>query len=56
MNSFTFHIPTEIVFGKDSESLTASLVRKYGGSRVHVFFEGAVLMSTAAAAWSAAGF
>ena len=25
MNSFTFHIPTEIVFGKDSEALTAAL-------------------------------
>ncbi len=40
MNSFTFQIPTEIVFGKDSEALTASLVRKYKGSRVMIVYGG----------------
>lgn len=40
MNSFTYHIPTEIVFGKDCESLTASLIRKYGGSRVLIVYGG----------------
>lgn len=40
MNSFTFHIPTEIVFGKDSEALTAALVRKYGGSRAMIVYGG----------------
>lgn len=40
MNSFTFQIPTEIVFGRDSEALTASLVRKYGGSRVMIVYGG----------------
>lgn len=40
MNSFTYHIPTEIVFGKDSESKVASLIRKYGGSRVLIVYGG----------------
>lgn len=40
MNSFTYHIPTEIVFGKDSEALCASLIRKYGGSRVLLVYGG----------------
>ena len=40
MNSFTYQIPTEIVFGKDSEALTASLVRKYGGGRVLIVYGG----------------
>lgn len=40
MNSFTYHIPTEIIFGKDSEALTASLIRKYGGTRVLIVYGG----------------
>ena len=40
MNSFTYHIPTEIVFGKDSESQCASLICKYGGSRVLLVYGG----------------
>ena len=34
MQKFTYYAPTEIVFGFDTESRTAELVRKYGGSRV----------------------
>ena len=34
MHAFTYHCPTEIVFGKDAQLKTADYIRKYGGSRV----------------------
>ncbi len=34
MHAFTYHCPTEIVFGKDTQLQLAELIRKYGGSRV----------------------
>ena len=34
MQSFTFHTPTEIIFGKESELQTADMVKKHGGSKV----------------------
>ena len=40
MNNFTYYAPTEVVFGKDAEQNTASLVKKYGGSRVFVVYGG----------------
>lgn len=40
MHSFTYHVPTEVVFGPDTELQCAELVRKYGGSRVLVVYGG----------------
>jgi len=38
MQGFTFHAPTEIVFGRDAEARAGALVKKYGGSRVFVVY------------------
>lgn len=38
MREFTYHVPTEVIFGAGAENKTAGLVRKYGGSRVLVVF------------------
>lgn len=40
MNSFTFYSPTEFVFGRETESRTAELVKKYGGSKVLIVYGG----------------
>ena len=40
MHSFTYHAPTEVVFGPDTELQCGQLVRKYGGSRVLVVYGG----------------
>lgn len=40
MQAFTYHSPTEVVFGKDSELKTAKQIRKYGGSRVLIVYGG----------------
>ena len=40
MQAFTFHTPTEIVFGKNAEDQTGKLVRKYGASKVLVVYGG----------------
>ena len=40
MQSFEFHCPTEIVFGKGAEEKAAEKIRKYGGSRVFVVYGG----------------
>lgn len=34
MENFTFYSPTEFVFGRDTQSLTGQLVKRYGGSKV----------------------
>jgi len=34
MRSFSYYVPTEIIFGADTEKRTAELVQKYGGTRV----------------------
>lgn len=34
MNSFIYYAPTEVVFGKDTESKAGELVKKWGGSKV----------------------
>lgn len=36
MRNFTYHVPTEIVFGADTEKEAGRLCRKYGGRRVLV--------------------
>lgn len=40
MREFTYKIPTEIVFGENTESKTGRLVKKYGGSRVLIVYGG----------------
>lgn len=40
MRDFTYHAPTEIVFGKGAEEKTGLLVKKYGGSRVVLLYGG----------------
>ena len=40
MREFTYKLPTEIIFGENTESRTGELVKKYGGSRVLVVYGG----------------
>ena len=40
MQEFTYHAPTEIIFGRGAENKTGALVKKYGGSRVFVVYGG----------------
>jgi alcohol dehydrogenase len=40
MQSFEFHCPTEIVFGKGAEEKAAEKIKKYGGSKVFVVYGG----------------
>ena len=40
MVDFNYYAPTEVVFGKDSESKVAKMVKKYGGTKVLVHFGG----------------
>jgi len=40
MQSFEFHSPTEVVFGKGTEMKTAEEIKKYGGTRVLIVYGG----------------
>ena len=40
MVDFRLLTPTEVVFGKDSESQLPALVRKYGGTKVLIHYGG----------------
>ena len=40
MQDFIYYAPTEVVFGKKSESKVAELVTKYGGHKVLVHYGG----------------
>ena len=40
MIDFNYYAPTQVVFGKDSESQTGSLVKKYGGTKVLLHYGG----------------
>lgn len=40
MNNFTFYSPTEFVFGRQTESQSGELCRKYGASRVMIVYGG----------------
>ena len=40
MKDFRFYAPTEVVFGEQSEEQVASLVKKYGGTKVLVHYGG----------------
>ena len=46
MHSFTYWSPTEVVFGKDTESQTAAYVKKYGGSRVFIVYGGGSVVNS----------
>ncbi len=40
MLNFTYHIPTKVVFGKDTETKAGALVKEYGGTRVLIHYGG----------------
>ena len=40
MQNFTYHIPTEIVFGKDTENQAGALVKKYKGTKALLVYGG----------------
>lgn len=46
MQKFTFHCPTEVIFGKDSENCTADLIKKYNGHNVLIVFGGGSIKRT----------
>ena len=40
MRNFTYHVPTEVIFGGGAENHTAEAIRRYGGSRVLLLYGG----------------
>lgn len=40
MKNFSFHAPTEFVFGKDTENKTGALCQKYGATKVLIVYGG----------------
>ena len=40
MQSFEYHCPTEIIFGRGTEERVAEKIRQYGGHRVFVVYGG----------------
>lgn len=40
MHSFTYHSPTEVIFGRDAQQKTGARIRKYGGKRVLLVYGG----------------
>ena len=40
MQSFTYHCPTEIIFGRDAENAVAEKLRAFGASRVLILYGG----------------
>lgn len=40
MQNFNYYAPTQVVFGKDTESESGKLVRKYGGTKVLIHYGG----------------
>ncbi|SEJ92329.1 Iron-containing alcohol dehydrogenase [Propionispira arboris] len=40
MQSFEYHCPTEIIFGKGAELKAADKIKKYGGTKVLVVYGG----------------
>lgn len=40
MQNFTYYAPTQVVFGKNTESQAGELVKKYGGTKVLVHYGG----------------
>lgn len=46
MNSFTYSLPTEMVFGKGVENKAAELIKKYGGHNVLIVYGGGSVKRT----------
>ena len=40
MRNFTYYTPTEVIFGRNAEDQTATLVKKYGGTKILVHYGG----------------
>src|SRR5574344_770784 len=40
MRDFVYYTPTEVLFGRESESHVAELIKKYGGSKVLIHYGG----------------
>ena len=40
MQSFTYHCPTEIIFGRGAENAVADKLRTFGASRVLILYGG----------------
>ncbi|MCD8370144.1 MAG: iron-containing alcohol dehydrogenase, partial [Clostridiales bacterium] len=40
MQKFTYHSPTEIIFGRGAEEKTAEAIQNYGGHRVLLVYGG----------------
>lgn len=45
MNNFTFHIPTEVIFGKGAEARVGETAAKYGSRALLVYGQGSVVRS-----------
>jgi alcohol dehydrogenase YqhD (iron-dependent ADH family) len=46
MENFSFYSPTYFVFGKDEESKTGKLVKRFGGSKVLIHYGGGSVVRT----------
>ena len=46
MKDFNYYVPTEVVFGEQSEEQVAQLVKKYGGTKVLVHYGGKSAMKS----------
>jgi len=46
MQSFVFHTPTEIIFGKNAEEKTAVLAKKYGGTKIFIVYGGGSIVKS----------
>lgn len=40
MRNFTYYTPTEVIFGRNAEEQTATLIKKYGGTKILVHYGG----------------
>lgn len=40
MQNFTYYVPTEVIFGKETETEVANLIQKHGGTRVMLVYGG----------------
>ena len=40
MKNFNFYAPTQVVFGRNTETQVAELVKKYGGSKILLHYGG----------------
>ena len=40
MNDFTYHVPTKVIFGRDTELQAGEAVRREGGHKVLVLYGG----------------